>query len=133
MGLPFRGIYSATKGSLELITEALRMETRPFNIHITNLAPGDFATNIATGRYHTPVFEHSPYKDYHRTLTSINDDVADAQDPILVAKKIFAIMKMKSPKGHYLVGTFMQKLSVFLKRLLPSTIFERLLLNHYNL
>ncbi|MGB5430164.1 SDR family oxidoreductase, partial [Eudoraea sp.] len=27
MGLPYRGIYSASKGALELLTEALRMET----------------------------------------------------------------------------------------------------------
>jgi len=38
MGLPYRGIYSASKGALELITEALRMETKSFGIHITNVA-----------------------------------------------------------------------------------------------
>jgi NAD(P)-dependent dehydrogenase (short-subunit alcohol dehydrogenase family) len=26
---------------------------KSFGIHITNVAPGDFATNIASGRYHT--------------------------------------------------------------------------------
>jgi short-subunit dehydrogenase len=29
-----------------LITEALRMEVKSFGIHITNIAPGDFATNF---------------------------------------------------------------------------------------
>ena len=62
MGLPFRGVYSATKGALELITEATRMEVKQFGIHIVNVAPGDFATNIAAGRFHTPVFENSAYK-----------------------------------------------------------------------
>ena len=57
MGLPYRGIYSASKGALELVTEALRMEIKDFNIHMTNVAPGDFATNIAFGRYHTPIVE----------------------------------------------------------------------------
>src|SRR5690606_5555469 len=55
MGLPFRSVYSASKGALELITESLRMEVREFGIELTNIAPGDFATNIAQGRYHTPV------------------------------------------------------------------------------
>ena len=55
MGLPFRGIYSATKGSLELVTEAIRMEVRSHGVKIANLAPGDFATNIASGRYHSPI------------------------------------------------------------------------------
>ena len=55
MGLPFRGIYSATKGALEIVTEAIRMEVKGFGIEVTNIAPGDFVTNIASSRYHTPV------------------------------------------------------------------------------
>ncbi|MEJ2585490.1 MAG: SDR family oxidoreductase, partial [Robiginitalea sp.] len=50
MGLPFRGIYSATKGALELAAEAYRMELREFGIRMSCLAPGDYATNIASGR-----------------------------------------------------------------------------------
>ena len=46
MGLPYRSVYSASKGALELITEALRMEVKSFGIQITNVAPGDFATNL---------------------------------------------------------------------------------------
>lgn len=133
MGLPFRGVYSATKGSLELVTEALRMETRSFGIHIVNLAPGDFATNIAAGRYHAPIQKNSPYDAYARTLDTINSDVDAAQDPILVAKKVFKILATKRPKAHYLVGTFMQRFSVFLKKTLPDKAFEKLLLNHYKL
>ncbi|NJW55840.1 SDR family NAD(P)-dependent oxidoreductase, partial [Salinimicrobium oceani] len=41
MGLPYRGIYSASKGALELTTEAFRMELKQFNIKMTNVAPGD--------------------------------------------------------------------------------------------
>ncbi len=36
MGLPYRGVYSASKGALELITEAFRMEVKDFNIEMTN-------------------------------------------------------------------------------------------------
>lgn len=133
MGLPYRGIYSATKGSLELVTEALRMEAKEFGIKITNLAPGDFATNIAAGRYHSPVSESSPYKAYERTLKLINDDVSNASDPIRVAEKILEIIKTPSPKVHYKVGSFMQKFSTSLKNLLPDKLYERLLLNHYKL
>jgi hypothetical protein len=31
------------------------MEVKSFGVHISNVAPGDFATNIAAGRYHAPV------------------------------------------------------------------------------
>src|SRR5690606_12801781 len=61
MGLPYRSVYSASKGALEIITEALRMEVKGFGVEITNIAPGDFATNIAAGRYHAPLKPESAY------------------------------------------------------------------------
>ncbi len=134
MGLPFRGIYSATKGALEITTEALRMEIKDFGIHMTNLAPGDFATNIASGRYHAPVLTDSPYAEtYGKTLKLINEDVNGGNDPIEVAYMVYKIMNTKKPKVHYKVGSFMQKFSPILKNLLPDKVYEKLLLNHYKL
>ncbi|EAR00377.1 SDR family oxidoreductase [Maribacter sp. HTCC2170] len=134
MGLPYRGIYSATKGSLEITTEAIRMETKNFGVHLTNLAPGDFATNIASGRYHAPVIEDSPYKvPYGNTLKLIDEDVSSGSDPIQVARMVYRIMNTKKPKVHYKVGSFMQKFSLTLKKILPDKVYEKLLLNHYKL
>lgn len=134
MGLPYRGIYSASKGALELVTEALRMETKDFGIRITNLAPGDFATNIASGRYHAPVLDKSPYKDpYGNTLQLMNDHVDKGQDPLRVAEMVLNIIHTKRPKVHYRVGVFMQKFSLFLKKILPDKVYEKLLLSHYKL
>jgi short-subunit dehydrogenase len=134
MGLPYRGIYSASKGALDLATEAIRLETRNFGIHISTLAPGDYATNIAAGRFHVPVRADSPYKvPYGQTLQMINEDVETAEDPVEVAKKIHYILSSSSPKIHYKVGSFMQKFSTVLKRILPGKVYENLLRNHYKL
>ena len=133
MGLPYRGIYSATKGALSIATEALRMETKDFGIKITDLAPGDFATNIAAGRYHAPIGEKTVYPSYNKVLKMINEDVNAAQNPIEVAKKVHQIIKRDNPKVHYKVGEFLQKFSLILKRILPDTLYEKLLLNHYKL
>lgn len=134
MGLPYRGIYSATKGALELITEAFRMEIKSFNIQMTNIAPGDFATNIASGRYHSPVLEESPYKkSYGNTLDLMNEHVDEGNDPKEMAEAIYKIITCSKPKIHYKVGAFMQKFSIVLKRILPDNVYERLLLNHYKL
>ncbi len=134
MGLPYRGIYSATKGALELITEALRMEVKDFGIQFTNLAPGDFATNIAAGRYHAPVIESSPYyASYGRTLKAINADVDTAGNPVKVAEMVLKIIQSKNPKVHYKAGAPLQLFSLFLKKVLPDKLFEKLLLNHYKL
>ena len=134
MGLPYRGIYSASKGALELLTEAFRMELKDFNIYMTNVAPGDFATNIAAGRYHAPVIDNSPYKKpYGDTLKLMNEHVDKGSNPNLMAEAVFKIIQAKKPKGHYKVGEFMQKFSIVLKRILPDKLYEKLLINHYKL
>ena len=134
MGLPYRGIYSATKGALEITTEAFRMELREFNIKMTNVAPGDFATNIAAGRYHAPVLEDSPYKKaYKNTLELMNKHVDEGKDPLVMAKAVFKIIQNGNPRGHYRIGEPFQKFSVVLKRILPDKIYEKILLKHYKL
>lgn len=134
MGLPYRGVYSASKGALELITEAFRMEVKAFNIHMANVAPGDFATNIAAGRYHAPVLEDSPYKkSYGETLELMNSHVDSGSDPNEMAKAVFKIIQSKNPKVHYKVGEFLQKFSIVLKRILPDKTYEKMLMKHYKL
>jgi NAD(P)-dependent dehydrogenase (short-subunit alcohol dehydrogenase family) len=134
MGLPYRGIYSASKGALELITEAFRMEIKDFNIHMTNVAPGDFATNIAAGRFHAPVIKGSPYEEkYGQVLKAIDEDVNKGNDPIMVSHMIHKIIKTPNPRIHYKVGAFMQKFSIILKRVLSDKMYEKMLLNHYKL
>lgn len=134
MGLPYRGVYSASKGALELLTEAMRMEIKDFNIQMTNVAPGDFATNIAAGRYHAPVLEHSPYKKpYGNTLRLMDEHVDAGKDPLMMAKAIHKIILTDRPIVHYKVGEFMQKFSIILKRVLPDKVYEKMLQNHYKL
>jgi short-subunit dehydrogenase len=134
MGLPYRSIYSASKGALELISESLNMEVKPFGIAITNVAPGDFATNIASNRFHAPVQKGSAYEaSYGKSLVLLNEHVDSGSNPEQMAEAIYAIIKTNNPKIHYKVGSFMQKFSVVLKRILPDKIYERLLMNHYKL
>lgn len=134
MGLPYRSVYSASKGALELITEALRMEVKAFGIHITNVAPGDFATNIAAGRYHAPLVKGSAYEaPYGNTLNTMNTHVDSGSDPRQMAEAILGIIQNPLPKVHYKVGAFLQKFSIVLKRILPDKMYEKMLMNHYKL
>ncbi|UFH45582.1 SDR family oxidoreductase [Flavobacterium galactosidilyticum] len=134
MGLPYRGIYSASKGALELITEALRMEVKSFGIQITNVAPGDFATNIASGRYHAPVIKGSAYEvSYGESLRTMDEHVDGGSNPNEMAEAVYNIIQTPNPNIHYKVGAFMQKLSIVLKRILPDKVYEKMLMNHYKL
>ena len=134
MGLPYRGIYSASKGALELITESLRMEVKDFGVSITNVAPGDFATNIASGRFHAPLVQGSAYEiPYGNTLKTMNEHVDSGSNPNEMAEAIYKIIQNPNPKIHYKVGAFLQKFSIVLKRILPDKVYEKMLLNHYKL
>jgi len=134
MGLPYRSVYSASKGALELITESLRMEVKSFGIQITNIAPGDFATNIAAGRFHAPVIKGSAYEiPYGNNLKTMDEHVDSGSNPNEMAEAVFAIIQNSNPKIHYKVGAFMQKFSIVLKRILPDKVYEKMLMNHYKL
>lgn len=134
MGLPYRSIYSASKGALELITESLRMEVKSFGIQITNVAPGDFATNIASGRFHAPLIKNSAYEiPYGNTLKMMDEHVDSGSNPNDMAQAVYEIIQNPNPKIHYKVGAFMQKFSIVLKRILPDKVYEKMLMNHYKL
>jgi short-subunit dehydrogenase len=134
MGLPYRSVYSASKGALELITEALRMEVKSFGIQITNVAPGDFATNIASGRFHAPIINGSAYEIlYGNTLKMMDQHVDSGSNPNEMAEAVYEIIQNPKPKIHYKVGLFMQKFSIVLKRILPDKVYEKMLMNHYKL
>ncbi len=133
MGLPFRGCYSASKAAMEVFTESIRMETKRFGVNILTLAPGEFATNIANRRYHSPIKNGAYENVYKQSLSKMNKHVNDGNDPEEVARNIYKIILTKSPNVHYKVGAHFQKFSIFLKKILPDFLYEKILMNYYNL
>ena len=132
MGLPFRGIYSASKGALGIASEALRMEVKRFGIDVVTLAPGDYATDIAARRIYSALKKESPYHDlYKSSLETIDEHVDQGGDPNDFARMVNKIIRLKKRKVHYKSGPFLQKLSLLLKRILPDTVFEKMIMNHY--
>lgn len=135
MGLPYRGIYSASKASVHMITEALRMELVPYNVQACVVDPGDFATNINENRkVASPSKNGSVYRsEIERIEAMINSEVASAGNAEAVGVCIYKIMHTKMPKINYLVGKPMQKVSILVRRLLPKTWFESIIFSHYKM
>lgn len=132
MGLPFRGLYSASKGALGITSEALRMEVKRFGVDVVTLAPGDYATDIAERRIYSPLKKESPYHELYKfLLDTIDEHVDQGSDPNDFARMVHKIIKLKKRKVHYRSGSFLQKLSLLLKRILPDTVFEKIIMNHY--
>ena len=132
MGLPFRGFYSASKGALGIVSEALRMEVKQFGVDVVTLAPGDYATDIAARRIYSPLKDKSSYYAvYKASLDMMDDHVDSGLHPDTFALTVDKIINTKNRKVHYLSGSILQKLSLTLKRILPDTLFEKIIINHY--
>ena len=133
-GLPLRGYYSASKSSVEMLTEALRMEVKGFGVRVCSVQPGDFATNISANRPTAEVLESSAYRPmFDKINEQVNEEVGNAKDPIEVGEGILKILQKKSPQVRYRIGPFMQKLSVKIKKIVSGKIFEKIIMNHYKL
>ena len=134
MGLPFQGFYSASKFALEGYCEALRLETRSLGIKTIVMRPGDFSTGFTASRKKISNPEAmSVYKTYAESMGKIEHDENGGLKPIVLAKKISRVIKMKHPAQGYVVASFEQKLSVLLKRLLPAKWFAGILGSYYRM
>ena len=135
MGLPYRAHYSSVKSALSILTEGIRLEVKPFGVSVYSLAPGDFATDIASRRFNTELSKDSAYQNtYKQQLELFDEHVDTAMDPIEVALKIEEIITNKPKRIHFLVANKLQRLSVLLlKKVLSQTQYEKLLANHYKL
>jgi NAD(P)-dependent dehydrogenase (short-subunit alcohol dehydrogenase family) len=133
-GLPFRGVYSASKSAVDRFSETLRMELKPWNIGVSIIQPGDFKTNINNNRLVAKkgFTEESPYfKVFPKMYKNMSDDVAHAKNPELVAKVVWKIMSEDMPKMRYPCATPFQRASLSLNRVLPTHLFQKLLLKVY--
>ncbi len=134
MGLPFRGFYSASKASVDIMTEALRMEVMGFGIKVCLVHPGDVATAINDHRLVAVKENDDAYgATFQRIYKEINEDVKKGVKPEKFGPVIDKIIHSKKVNRNYYVGHFTQKLSVRLKKLLPDFLFEMLIMSYYKM
>lgn len=134
IGLPFQGLYSASKFAIEGYCEALRMEVRQHGIKVVVIEPGDFSTNFTAMRKSVAAEDAlEAYPSYSESLKSIEHDENSGLKPEYLAEKISKIVRKKKPSYSYIISTLEQRLSVTLKAILPSSLFARIISSYYKL
>ena len=134
MGLPYQGLYSASKYAIEGYCEALRLELRGTGIFVTVIEPGDFSTNFTAQRKSVAGPEvAAAYPNYARSLASIEHDENTGLKPDYLAGKIAKIVASKRPPYKKIIATFLQKLSVWIKAVVPKRTFAWILSLYYKL
>lgn len=131
MGLPFRGIYSASKHAVEGFSESLSQEVRTFGIKVIVIEPGDFKTNINQNRLNASKSEGAYHSFESKVLEQINHEVSFAPDPEIIGVVIKKILKKKKPRLRYKVATPFQKFSVLIRDVIPDRWFESLVMKFY--
>ena len=133
MGLPFQGFYSASKFAIEGFCEAMQIEVRKHGIQVILIEPGDFSTGFTSARIKQVSEEAAAaYPSLQRSVSSFEKDERTGLKPEFLACKIEKIIRKKHPKFRYVIATFIQKLSIPLKRILPARAFVRVLSLFYN-
>lgn len=134
IALPFQGLYSAAKFAVEGLTEALRMEVRPWGIHVVLVEPADFRTDFTARRRQTAASGESPYAAaFERALAVIEHDETHGSSPELVGRLLERIIHCRAPRLRYMVGSFTELLAAVLKPYLPQRLFEWIIRAHYKL
>ncbi len=132
MGLPFRGWYSAAKGSLEVLGETLAMELKAYNVQVCTLLPGDVKTDIAESRLEPTDEELGDYMNAYKSMKKIlSKEMSSATSPETIALVIEKLLRKKKMPLKKSVGSFLHKLTPIIKNLLPQRTFQRLILRHY--
>lgn len=114
---PTSGPYSATKHAVEAITDALRMEVRPFGIRVVTIRPGVIGTefnetaNRLTGDLLSRTDpDYKPvYQAYGAGMGRLFTHVS-IPGPELIAHLILEAVLSESPKAVYAAGPFVQEL-----------------------
>lgn len=129
IGLPYQAYYSAAKFALEGFTEALYKELYSSNIHTVLIEPGDFKTGFTAKRQ--IVNKSKKSEKFNKAISVIENDEQNGENPIKIAKLIHKILNTNNPRLRYVIGAFDQKLSVYLKKILPDRLFDWIIMKHY--
>ena len=134
MGLPYQGMYSASKFAIEGYCEALRLEVRQFGINVTVINPGDFSTGFTAQRDKVDNPQAlAAYPGYAKSMQSIEHDENSGLQPDRLALRISKIVRKRNPRNRYIIATFVQKASVFIKKVLPPKWYDKILGSYYKL
>ena len=126
VGLPFSGLYAASKFALEGVSESMRLETRRFGIKVVLVEPGDFDTDLPAARRTVRAAEtNDTYREaFSRFHAQQAKDEAAAPKPEPIARLVEKILRDPNPRLRYSIGMLGQRIVVPLKRILPQRFFE---------
>ena len=128
---PLGGWYHATKYAVEALSDALRMELRPFGIDVVVVEPGAIRTawwSIAADHLEATA-EGSAYADQIWAVAGAMRSESNNRrfsPPAVIARTVGKIITARRPRTRYAVG-FMAGPLIAARRVLPDRTFDQLI------
>jgi NAD(P)-dependent dehydrogenase (short-subunit alcohol dehydrogenase family) len=111
IAMPFLGPYAASKFALEALTDALRVELRPWGIHVAVIEPGVIATPIwqrglAAADAMVERLPPAAHKLYGHAMAVMRHKVAQLRgQPVrIVTRPVVHALSARRPRARYVVG-----------------------------
>ena len=134
IAIPFGGLLSASKSAFGSLSDALRLELRPFGIRVCVIEPGAIATPAVEktlGDVEGVIARLPPEASsrYGQMLRNFNKRAyareKNGSPPAVVAKAIHHALTASAPKIRYVVGKDARPLAI-LPRLLSDSLLDAL-------
>jgi NAD(P)-dependent dehydrogenase (short-subunit alcohol dehydrogenase family) len=134
VAIPYQGLYSASKFALEGLSESLRLEATRFGIRVILIEPGDHRTALTQNRRRTADSLTNPiYRaKFDRAVATMEADEQHGTEPEAVARLLYRIINRSRPRLRYNVGPAPERAAVWLKRLMPYAIVEKVMGFYYS-
>jgi NAD(P)-dependent dehydrogenase (short-subunit alcohol dehydrogenase family) len=135
VSVPFQGLYCASKFAVEAYSEALRMEVRPFGIHVSMVEPGDYATGFTSNRRMVVASgSGSAYEERcNRAVAQMIRDESANTDLGPVVRRVTTLLEAKEPGLRNPVANAVQRVLVALRPFMPHALYEYLMMSTYGI
>lgn len=124
--IPFQAFYSVSKAAVNSYTMALANEVKPFGITVTAVMPGDTCTTFTSSRQKCPDGDDIYGGRISRSVSTMEKDEKNGADPVYAGKFIAKIALKNKKKPLYTIG-FSYKFVIFLYKILPCKILNKLI------
>ena len=133
VGIPYIGLYSASKHAVEGYSESLRFEVKQFNIRVSLVEPGDARTTIAE-LTRAPARRIPDYDGVREQVNAIHSaNVAGGTEREVVAHAILRLIEKPRARLRFPVTKGTKAFVPLARRFLPYFVLEQNLRGYYKL
>ncbi len=132
VALPYQSLYSASHFAMSGLCQSLSYEMEPHGVRVTLVEPGSVRTELTQNRSTAEAGKS------YRAIAGIALDVNDADekagvDPDAVARVVEGVLMSQSGPSRRSVGHWHERVTLPVQRLLPASMFRRIIKAHYKI